>query len=85
MHPLITNVAGIDVIFAHLPESTSTTIEIMVKAGNIYEQRETNGLSHFLEHMFFKGGKTYATPQAVASAIDAFGGECNAYTSSEYA
>lgn len=57
----------------------------MVKAGNAYEQRETNGLSHFLEHMFFKGGKRYTTPQAVAEAIDAFGGECNAYTSTEYA
>jgi predicted Zn-dependent peptidase len=38
----------------------------MVKAGNVYEQRDTNGLSHFLEHMFFKGGKRYSTPKAVA-------------------
>jgi predicted Zn-dependent peptidase len=35
--------------------------------------------------MFFKGGKKWSTPQAVAEAIDAFGGECNAYTSTEYA
>lgn len=85
MHTEIKNIAGIKVIFAHLPGSTSTTVEIMVKAGNVYEQQETNGLSHFLEHMFFKGGKRYRTPQAVAEAIDAFGGECNAYTSTEYA
>lgn len=85
MHHQIKTIAWIPVIFAHLPESTSTTVEIMVKAGNIYEQRETNGLSHFLEHMFFKGGKTWQTPQAVAEVIDSFGGECNAYTSTEYA
>lgn len=77
--------SGIDAIFVTLPESTSTTIEIMVKAGSIYETRETNGLSHFLEHMFFKGGKKYPTPKAVAETIDAFGGEFNAYTSEEYA
>jgi len=45
---------------------------------------KTNGLSHFLEHMFFKGGKKYQTPQAVASAIDAFGANFNAYTGDEY-
>jgi len=85
MHPEIKKIAGIEVIFAHLPWSTSTTIEIVVKAGNVYEQRTANGLSHFLEHMFFKGGKRYQTPQAVAEALDAFGGECNAYTGTEYA
>lgn len=85
MHTEIKTIAGIEVIFAQLPGSTSTTVEIMVKAGNVYEQRETNGLSHFLEHMFFKWGKRYKTPQAVAEALDAFGGECNAYTSTEYA
>lgn len=85
MYTEIKKIAGIEVICAHLPTSTSTTVEIMVKAGNVYEQRETNGLSHFLEHMFFKWGNRYTTPQAVAEAIDAFGGECNAYTSTEYA
>lgn len=85
MHREIKHIAGIEVIFAHLPWSTSTTVEIMVKAGNVYEQSTTNGLSHFLEHMFFKGGKRYTTPQAVAEALDAFGGECNAYTGTEYA
>ncbi len=42
MHTEIKKIAGIEVIFAHLPGSTSTTVEIMVKAGNVYEQRETN-------------------------------------------
>jgi predicted Zn-dependent peptidase len=44
-----------------------------------------NGISHFLEHMFFKGGKKYPTPHSVAEAVDSFGGEFNAFTSDEYA
>lgn len=79
------SIVWIPVIFADLPDANSTTVEVLVKAWSIYEQRETNGLSHFLEHMFFKGGEKYPTPQAVAETIDAFGGEFNAFTGEEYA
>lgn len=85
MHIQEKSIVGVPVIFADLPDANSTTIEVLVKAGSIYEQRDTNGLSHFLEHMFFKGGKKYPTPQAVAETIDAFGGEFNAFTGEEYA
>lgn len=81
----IKQLKGVTTIFAHMAEANSTTIEIMVKAGSIYETRETNGISHFLEHMFFKGGKKYATPQVVAETVDQFWGEFNAYTGDEYA
>ena len=47
-------IAGIDVIFAPMEDINSVTIEIMCKAGSIYENRENNGISHFLEHLFFK-------------------------------
>lgn len=50
----IKKIGGIDVLFAPSKESNSTTIEILVKAGSLYETRENNGISHFLEHMFFK-------------------------------
>jgi predicted Zn-dependent peptidase len=43
------------------------------------------GISHFLEHMFFKGAEKYPTPKAVAEAVDSFGGEFNAFTGKEYA
>ncbi len=79
------HINGVQTVFAPLADANSTTIQILVKAGSIYEARETNGLSHFLEHMFFKGGKKYTTPKAVAEAIDSFGGEFNAFTGSEYA
>jgi len=81
----IENIAGIDVIFAPMEDANSITIEIMCKAGSIYETREKNGLSHFLEHLFFKGGKKYPTPKSVAEALDKFGGESNAYTGDEFA
>ncbi|OQB41944.1 MAG: Insulinase (Peptidase family M16) [candidate division CPR1 bacterium ADurb.Bin160] len=37
-----------------MKDSNSTTVQILAKAGSIYETRETNGISHFLEHLFFK-------------------------------
>jgi len=81
----IIKIVGIDCIFAPNTDANSVTIEILSKAWSIYETRETNGISHFLEHMFFKGGKKYPTPKSVAAAVDAFGGEFNAYTGDEYA
>jgi predicted Zn-dependent peptidase len=78
-------IAGIDVIFAPMHDAASTTVEILVKAWSLYETQSTNGLSHFLEHMFFKGGKKYHTAKMVVETIDAIGGECNAFTGNEYA
>lgn len=80
----IEKVVGIDCIFAPL-EWTAITIEIMCKAGSVYENAKNNGISHFLEHLFFKGGKKYTTPKAVAEAVDKFWWEFNAYTGDEYA
>ena len=78
-------ITGIDVVFAPMEDTNSITIEIMCKAGSIYENRQNNGISHFLEHLFFKGGKKYPTPKAVAEAVDKFWGEFNAYTGDEFA
>lgn len=81
----IKKIQGIDCIFAPMQDSNSTTIEIMCKAWNQYETKTTNGISHFLEHLFFKWGKKFPTPKAVAEAVDKFGWEFNAYTGDEYA
>jgi len=81
----IKKIAGVDCIFAPMQDANSVTIEIMVKAWNIYETKKTNGISHFLEHMFFKGGKKYKTPRDVAQAVDNFGWEFNAYTTEDHA
>ncbi len=81
----IEKIEWIDCIFAPMEDANSVTIEIMCKAGSIYETRENNGISHFLEHLFFKGWKKYPTSKSVAEAVDKFGWEFNAYTSDEYA
>lgn len=77
--------SGLTTLFVPMNDTYSTTVQVFVKAGSIYETRETNGISHFLEHMFFKGGKKYQTPASVAQAVESFGGEFNAYTGEEMA
>jgi len=81
----IRKIAGIDCIFVPNDMANSVTIEVLSKAWSVYETRDTNGISHFLEHMFFKWGKKYPTPKSVAGAVDRFGGQFNAYTGDEYA
>ncbi len=75
----------ITTVFAPMEWANSTTIQVLVKAGSIYETRDTNGLSHFLEHMFFKWGVRYPTPRAVAETLDSFWADYNAFTGNEYA
>ena len=65
-------------------DTRSVTGLVLVAAGSRYESRQTNGISHFLEHMFFKGTKKRPTALDVASEIDALGGVNNAFTSKEY-
>ncbi len=79
----IKKVNWVECIFAPMKDANSVTVQIFVKAWSLYETEKTNGISHFLEHMFFKWGKKYTTPQEVASVVDAFGGKFNAYTSDE--
>lgn len=85
MHYSLHSLSWLQVLTAQTPDASSVTVEILVKAGSIYETREMNGISHFLEHMFFKWWKKYPTPHSVAEAVDSFGGEFNAFTSDEYA
>src|SRR3989304_8559188 len=57
---------------------------VMVGAGSRFETRKNNGISHFLEHMAFKGTKARPTFMEIAGLIDGIGGEFNAFTSKEY-
>ena len=50
----IETINGVEFIFVPMEDSNSVTIEIMCKAGSIYENSQNNGISHFLEHLFFK-------------------------------
>ncbi len=64
-------------------EVHSLCIGIWVKVGSRYENTAANGISHFLEHMLFKGTDRRSA-EDIAMEIDSLGGEINAFTSSEY-
>jgi len=74
---------GLRVITIPMPSFESATVMIMVGAGSRYETAKNNGISHFLEHMAFKGTTKRPNAQAIASLIDGIGGEFNAFTSKE--
>src|SRR5580765_6047361 len=75
---------GLRVLTASLPQVASTTVFVFYAAGSRYETRETNGIAHFTEHMFFKGTERRPTARDIGMAIDGIGGELNAFTSKEY-
>ncbi|HZR96155.1 MAG TPA: pitrilysin family protein [Gaiellaceae bacterium] len=75
---------GLRVLTANLPEAQSVTCMVMLAAGSRYETRESNGIAHFSEHMFFKGTERRPTARQIAGEIDAIGGEFNAFTGKEY-
>jgi len=62
----------------------SMTVMIGVGAGSRYETKEKNGLSHFLEHMLFKGTKKRPTTLDISSTLDSIGAEFNGGTEKEY-
>lgn len=62
----------------------TTTALIVFKTGSKNENAANNGISHFLEHMFFKGTKKRPSALAISSEMDALGGEYNAFTGKEY-
>lgn len=61
----------------------TVTAVIMVATGSRHEDRNNNGISHFLEHMFFKGTKKRPTTLSLSGELDGLGGVYNAYTSKE--
>ncbi len=62
----------------------TVTVLVMVRVGSRQEEAKINGISHFVEHLVFKGTKKYPSALAVASAVDSVGAEFNAFTSKEY-
>jgi len=56
----------------------------LIKTGSKYETKNVNGISHFLEHMFFKGTKKRPSPIIINETLDKIGGIFNAFTAEEY-
>jgi predicted Zn-dependent peptidase len=74
---------GMEVILVHRPESPSTTVMATVMVGSKYEYKEISGLSHFLEHMAFKGTKKRPKPEDISEELDSIGASYNALTGQE--
>ena len=74
---------GLRVVTAELPHTRSATVSVYVGAGSRYERDEEAGLSHFLEHMLFKGASRRPTAREIAEAIESIGGIHNAATDRE--
>ena len=74
---------GLTVLVKEMPGTRVATVQIWVKAGSVYENPEEAGITHFIEHMIFKGTETRG-PGELAGAIEGVGGQINAYTSYEY-
>jgi len=74
---------GLCVVTAELPHTRSATVSVYVGAGSRYERDEEAGLSHFLEHMLFKGASRRPTAREISEAIESVGGVHNAATDRE--
>jgi predicted Zn-dependent peptidase len=74
---------GVRLITAPLGQRNSASVALMFKIGSRYEPERIAGVSHFVEHMVFKGSRRYPTSKDVAEAIEGVGGELNAATDKE--
>ncbi len=62
----------------------TAAVLVLVKNGSKYEKKQESGISHFIEHMLFKGSSLYPTEFEVAEALDKIGGKFNAFTGKEH-
>ena len=74
---------GIRIILERIPHFRSASIGLWFLAGSVYEKPSENGLSHFIEHMLFKGTQQ-RTARQIAEVMDSVGGQLNAFTAKEY-
>ena len=75
---------GLTVILIPRKESPTSTVLVLVEAGSKYETKKINGISHFLEHMCFKGTKRRPRSSDISGELDALGAQYNAFTGHEY-
>jgi len=75
---------GLRILTVPMRETKTVTILVLVGTGLKYEKKEINGISHFLEHMYFKGTEKRPSTTAIAETLDKVGGIYNAFTAEEY-
>ncbi len=74
---------GMRIVLAPQPGNLATTVMVAVEAGSKYETKDINGISHFLEHMCFKGTTNRPKQIDIVSELDGLGAQYNAMTGSE--
>jgi predicted Zn-dependent peptidase len=74
---------GIRIVTEQIPYVRSVSIGVWVNVGSRDENERNNGITHFVEHMVFKGTKRYSTQQ-IARSLESVGGYLNAFTSKEH-
>jgi len=75
---------GVRLILVPEAGAVTATVFVMVEAGSEYENKENNGISHFLEHLVFKGTTTRPEPGRIIRELDGLGAHYNAFTSQEH-
>lgn len=80
---LLTLDNGLRIITDKHTDIRSATLGMWVAAGSRYETKEQNGISHFIEHIVFKGSKKRSAFE-IAEGMDSIGAQVNAYTTKEY-
>ena len=75
---------GLTLITESMPEVRSVAVGVWLKRGSRHEAEEVSGVSHFIEHMVFKGTETRSA-ERIASEVDSIGGYMDAFTAKEYA
>jgi predicted Zn-dependent peptidase len=75
---------GLRIITVPQKESRAVTVLVMTGTGSKHEQKKFSGISHFAEHMMFKGTKKRKGPMKVSGVMDEIGGDMNAFTGEEY-
>ncbi len=74
---------GLRIITVPMKDNPTVTVLVLVGTGSDYEAKKVNGISHFLEHMCFKGTIKRPTAQAISHELDALGAQYNAFTDHE--
>ena len=75
---------GMKILLVPMKDQRTTTVLVLVETGSKYETKDKNGISHFLEHMCFKGTSSRPNQLVISRELDGMGAEYNAFTGHEY-
>jgi len=75
---------GLRALVVPMKENPTVTVLVLVEAGSKYETKDMGGISHFLEHMYFKGTEKRPSALMISHELDSIGAQSNAFTSHEY-